>query len=414
METFSHDLHGTMMLKGQHPEYMVVVSLEKDFSELDSFWKNPDIGNHIDSSKGVYAVRLSETENPSEIQQFEFIFKCGVIPSLHIFAPNETAIAKSWTDTYPTVAELEFYLDDYLKKKIIHDQKETEPTPSSSPQSSQSTQSSPQSPPRTRQPIQLIPPSLSTSREVNGQKLNSNGQSIIPPPNSIGHTISRPRPKSPHLSNSSAPLIYSHQSPQASTSNSDHQSSNGENSSQPQATTRISIHASNRTIKRVFPVNATLADLRAWFFADYGRSPSTLIIAHLHSPLPDDDSMTLSAADLVPSAALREQVGESLRDDDTFERTDQNRSQNSNNPNDIAVEGVIGRPNNNSNGICGRTVRFIRWLACMLNPWGGNEPEDPVDWEYQPDPDYAPSLAAANGAAQMNQDMGDTFRPSRL
>jgi hypothetical protein len=67
---------------------------------------------------------------------------------------------------------------------------------------------------------------------------------------------------------------------------------------------KISLTIRNTRVVREFPPNATLGQVREWIRAEAG-DPDKVIVAHSNKPLPADDAMTVTMADLVPSAVLR-------------------------------------------------------------------------------------------------------------
>jgi hypothetical protein len=67
---------------------------------------------------------------------------------------------------------------------------------------------------------------------------------------------------------------------------------------------KLSLAVGDARLVKEFAPNATLADVREWIRAHAG-DPARIAVAHTNAPLPSDDSMTVTEADLVPSALLR-------------------------------------------------------------------------------------------------------------
>ncbi|OHT01453.1 hypothetical protein TRFO_31718 [Tritrichomonas foetus] len=155
------------------------------------------------------------------------------------------------------------------------------------------------------------------------------------------------------------------------------------NSPQPppqRTTTKISVQALSGSFSRVFSVNDTIGDLKAWITEESGNDLELLnqiIISHTHQPLPEDDSVTLKDADLVPSALLRVLGEENL---DIRVEVGQNELPGTARPR----AGFMSRL---------RNLRFFKWIGLisdLINPWGDDgTDDDSTFWQYKPNPQMA-------------------------
>ena len=317
------------MLKGKNPEYMVIVSLEEDSVNYDDFWKNQEIIDLI--SKNTIVVRLSLEENENEINQFEILFYQNQFPSIHIFPPHQTLIAKSWNASFPSK-------DEFIKS--VTEIREKENIPKVEPTINQSSPSPSNSSNTSDKPPLIKPPTLNLNMQ-----------------------IARPAKKRQVETNE---LKYTHRSSESS------------GSSMPRADkAKISLQGVNKTVIHEFDATSTIGELHDWIRSEFGREMPNLIVSHLHSLLSNDASITLKDADLCPSAVLREQDGETLRDDDTL-----NSSRYSLNDSKSKV------------GLCGKITNFILKLCSFINPWASasEEDDDNDNWEYQPNSNAAQKL----------------------
>jgi hypothetical protein len=84
----------------------------------------------------------------------------------------------------------------------------------------------------------------------------------------------------------------------------------------PPRSARISVQSGGRNIVREFKPDAPLREVRDWIESEFGSGSWKITVAHAHKQLPDDDSLTVNAADLVPSAVLKlEGASPVLRED---------------------------------------------------------------------------------------------------
>lgn len=159
----------------------------------------------------------------------------------------------------------------------------------------------------------------------------------------------------------------------------------------PKLTTKILLRGQNSTLKQEFPCAAPLSELKEWLKSELG-SDYQVIVSMTHSPLPDDDTMTLAEANLTPSAELRVVIGELFDAEvnidpplDTPQRAEQRRQ---------------------CNCRCGRATGFMRYVRLALsfiNPWMDVDEDDRIQWQYRANPDYQRQIIeAARQAARMN------------
>lgn len=444
MDIFSKDLNSSMMYKGQHPEYVLIVSLETNHSEFDSFWENPSIIQFI-SSKTI-VVRLSQDENVNDIQLFEFTFHHSSIPSLFIFGSNQAIISHSWRDNFPTVEEFSQYFEDInnSNENSSNDEQKEIQEPSLQQHSTSN----------------LMPPVLlqqfhssqnnenisdgQTNSKVNSSTTSSNQASYTPlkPPSTSQELIKRPTPRSQPQQKSA--LI---------TSTVDRSSNKPEKTQKSNSIARISVQGLTKTVNKNFPYNSTIGDLRSWIHSEFGRDLD-LIVVHTHADLPTDPNITFSQADLCPSAVIRERDGgnATLRNDEDLNIGINERNREISNRNNIDLSNIYEDENvvtnspssanssgsafNNSNnaqqirrtninnGGFGQILKYLKLLVRLLNPWSDdeNEFEDEPDgdlernfWEFKANPNYMNSmLSQMDQNARQNVQQEDTWRPSRF
>lgn len=432
MDIFSNDLNSSMMYKGQHPDYALIVSLETEHSEFDSFWENPSIMKFI-SSKTI-VVRLSQSENANDIQLFEYTFHHSSIPSLYIFGSNQASITHSWNDHFPTVEEFSHYFEGSTE------QSEESNSTSLQQHNSSSNFMSPEHLPQFHHNEKNNENNDNESSISNNDaSVNSSNHIPLKPPTSNFDQIKRPTPRAQPRQKSS--LI---------TTQVDRTNNNQQEKSQKVTVARISVQGLTKTVNKTFPSNSTIGDLRSWIRSEFGRDLD-LIIVHTHNQLPTDPSVTFAQADLIPSAVIRERDGgdATLRNDEDLniginernhELANMNNNVNLNNiyedenvvtnsPSSANTSGSSFNGNNNArqrnrtneniNG-CGKLFKYFKLLIRMLNPWADDENENGDDlegnlWEFRPNPNYMNSmLSQMNQDARQNVQQEDTWHPSRF
>lgn len=333
METsrnFETDLNAAMMAKGQHPETILVVSLEDANVEFfGKFWANSEIRSLLNEK--IIILRLSELVSPDQFRQFLNLFHVNDFPSIVIFGENSAVVTRTFYP-FPNSSTLSSYL-----------------------RSTSSTFQSAESP----------NPIIHSSEEYHSPSQSS-------PPVETTH---KEKPK--------------------------------EQSSQPpvlKTTTKISIQTpSGRSFTHIFEKTETIATLKKWIETEIGSDAiPSLIIPHTNSPLPENDSLTLEAADLTPSALLKLVGDEPLLEIHVEDGQDD-------------VPGIRGSHRTNifrnccgclpkckcSCGCCNfRAFKWIRIFFSLLNPWGDDPGErnddDPNNdngvWEYRPNPELAEQI----------------------
>lgn len=439
MDIFSNDLNSSMMYKGQHPEYVLIVSLESNHSEFDSFWENQSIMNLI-SSKTI-VVRLYKDENANDIRLFEFTFHHSFIPSLYIFGSNQATISHSWSDHFPTIEEFTHYFEE--NTKIDNETDSNEQEESKAPSSQQHSSSN------------LMPPAL-VQQFHNEQSNEDNNSTVAANSNNESNILSSHTPLKPPTSNSNlikrpTPRAQPHQKSALITSTVDRSNNKQEKTQRSNNTARISVQGLAKTVNKTFPSNSTIGDLRSWIHSEFGRDLD-LIVVHTHMPLPTDSNVTFSQADLCPSAVIRERDGgeATLRNDEDLniginERNHElaNMNNNINLSNIYEDENVVTnspsstnssgssfgannarqlRTNNNINGESrngfGQILQYLKLLLRLINPWADDENDTDCDlernlWEFAPNPNYMNSmLNQMNQNARQNVPQEDSWHPT--
>lgn len=142
--------------------------------------------------------------------------------------------------------------------------------------------------------------------------------------------------------------------------------------------TKISFQLDNRAANHEFPYTYTIGELRKWISNEFGPNIN-IIIAHQHSPLPEDDSLTLYQADLCPSAVLREQPNMSpiLQPPSLNEMQSIHREMRTQAPRQIA------RYNTGESVIFSKLIKWSKIFLQLINPWSDSLDYSEI-WEYQP------------------------------
>lgn len=157
----------------------------------------------------------------------------------------------------------------------------------------------------------------------------------------------------------------------------------------PKQTTKILLRGQNSTLKREFPCTAPLSELKEWLKSELG-SDYQVIVSMTHSPLPDDDTMTLAEANLTPSAELRVVIGELFDAEVNIDPPEQTPQR---------------EPRRQWNCQCGRStgfMRYVRFALSFINPWMDEDENDRVQWQYRANPDFQRQMIeAARQAARM-------------
>lgn len=443
MDLFSNDLNSSMMFKGQHPEYTLMVSLEANSSEFDSFWKNTSLLKCIPSDTII--VRLYQSENSNDIRLFDFTFHYSNIPSLFIFGPNQAAISHSWNDHFPTVDEFLLYFNNKIESTDgnINDHNSTPNYSNNDPNNDNNNSDT--------KDMDMQSHSTSDQFTTTINTINNPEHAPLKPPNSAKTLIQRPPPRS-QPQQKKASLILSND-----------QTTNNSNQTIQQKKkniARISVQGLTKTVKKEFPSNSTIGDLRDWIRSEFGRDLD-LIVAHTHKDLPTDPNTTFSEADLCPSAVIRERDGgnATLRNDENLnigildrnEQANENNNTNesfnhiyenenavtnspsnssgssfNNNNNNVNNNRIRRRNNNNTNSdnTFALILKYCRLLFRLLNPWADdeedNENTEDIDfesslWQYKPNPGYMNSrLNQMYQDSRQNVQQEDSWHPSRF
>lgn len=372
MDSFSHDLNASMMFKGQHPEYMILVSLENNFSTYDDFWSNPEIQNQISSNAVV--VRLSEEQNQSDIQLFENTFHNAQIPSVFIFGSNQSSITKEWGDHFPTKEEFLAYFSQ-TDSNINSESNSANPQEQANNDDNTDT-------------LHQVQNSVN-SNQISTQ--TSTQPSSIPThvplsPIEKQKLVKRPPSKSQPIQKNTLMLTR----PEADTTQNRNKN-----------IARLSIQGLHKTFKKEFQPNSTIGELRSWLRNEFGRECDWIVV-HTHMPLPNDPSITLQQADLYPSAAIKERDGGQaiLKDDEDLnlgivDRTVSSHSESSaveQRPEPVINIPRQSTPASQDNSIFGKICMYCKLLFSLLNPWDDDDNESNDEfhdlWEYQPNPNH--------------------------
>jgi hypothetical protein len=97
------DLQTAMVMKGIHPEFTLLVSLENLACPLDPLISDPLISAILLGR--FLLLRVNADENPKDFEQFSSVFHISDIPSLIVFGPNDPKIAHSWIGRFPSKEE---------------------------------------------------------------------------------------------------------------------------------------------------------------------------------------------------------------------------------------------------------------------------------------------------------------------
>ena len=138
-------------------------------------------------------------------------------------------------------------------------------------------------------------------------------------------------------------------------------------------TAKISIRTENGMQSQRFNETDTIHDILIWLNSLVGEGHQYIVV-HNGQKLPEDHSMTLKAAGLCPSALLK------IEDDDELRNNAPRRG--------------IGQINQNENGCWSRFVRKVSFVFSFINPFACDI-ESESFWEYQPsnNPDIAQVIA---------------------
>ena len=109
---YDNDLNSAMAYKGQHPEYIMVVSLEDESMNFDDFWSNQSVLSILRSN--FIITRLSQVNNSAGFQQFTIFFQISEFPTIVIFGEQSAKVSKVM---YP-YPDVDTFCDYFLPPKL--------------------------------------------------------------------------------------------------------------------------------------------------------------------------------------------------------------------------------------------------------------------------------------------------------
>lgn len=279
-QIFYQDVQQAMEIKAADPERIVLISIEKNPDDLYNFWENEKTKATL--TEKFIVVRLNELTDGDAITQFNQLFVIRSIPSLYVFGSYAAGVSFAWPDKFPTVEE--FY-------QYFHE----EEVPIVNPEFADLS--------RPTAPVfnpELLAPILTTLSTMQGIAQTTQAAPEINnprPPLAIPIPSASEMPEFPHTRPNLPPP-------------------------RTRRKTKISVQSPDKTLVHEFEPDETVGDLRNWIESEFGYFRHSFI-THSHNPIPDDNSLTLTQADLVPSALIRidecasnSQHGHQLRNDE--------------------------------------------------------------------------------------------------
>ena len=265
---FYKDAAAAINIKTENPEMILLISLESKFQDNNSFWNNDSILSILLPNRFII-VRLSASETHLEYTQFTSIYPTYSLPSIYVFGSYSQGPSHTWIGSYPTVEDfIQFFSSQ-----------------SSNNYSTQQTSNN-----------------YSTQQTSNNYSTQQTSNNYSSQQTSNNYSTQKPsNPISTNIQNSSKP--QANLLPKTLASNPPRKVSK---------VCKISLQTSQGSFQHDFLPNDTIQSLRNWVqeVLSLSQCPQ-LTVMHTRSLLTPNNDLTLSQADLFPSAVLRVEASQS-------------------------------------------------------------------------------------------------------